>query len=97
MIQDHKTDQKKSLLELANPIIHVPVFFISQMPIVASRMPRIERMEPDHVEGFVGQCASWMVSEHLIQVFVMAPRHEQLVQAAVWLVNTILCAETDKL
>lgn len=42
---------RMAVLELLHPRQHGQVLLTTQLPVVATRVPRVERVEPDHVEG----------------------------------------------
>lgn len=65
------------LLELLHPGQHAEVLVVAKFQVVASRMPRVERVEPYHVQGFIRECRP-VVLENLVQILVVAPGHENL-------------------
>lgn len=54
---------------------------------------RSTRSSPYHVKSLGGQVGV-VVQQELVEVLVVAPGHQQAVQAAMGLVHTVLCAET---
>lgn len=50
----------EAVLELLHPGQHVQVPLAAQLPVVASRVPRVERVKPNHVEGLRRPHQSWV-------------------------------------
>eukprot|EP00053_Salpingoeca_punica_P005899 m.57254 g.57254 ORF g.57254 m.57254 type:complete len:376 (-) comp13445_c0_seq3:345-1472(-) len=74
------------LVELLDPGAHLLVALAGEVEVVVARVPRVEGVVADHVEALHGQGAV-VVLEDAVHVLVVAPGHEQAVQAAVGLVD----------
>ncbi|CAG2170728.1 unnamed protein product [Oppiella nova] len=66
-------------IELSNPVQHFEVLMRAQVVIVPSLMPRIKRVETDHIEGLLWKGTSLVILEHPIHVLVVTPTHEHLI------------------
>ena len=58
-------------------------------------MPRVEGVVAHHVEGWLGKGAA-ILSQHLVEVLVMAKGHLDCIQATVTLVHATFSAGTRK-
>ncbi len=80
---------KVHLLELPDPLEHAPIFVITEMIVSAATVPRVERVVPDTIKSLVREVGP-IPYQHLIQVLVMAVRHENVFQPTVGFVHAIL-------
>lgn len=76
-------------LEGQNPFLRFLVFGLHQMLVVAGRVPRVEGVEANNVQCLLRK-SGFIVFQHLVHVFVMAPAQCQLLQAYVWCIHAVL-------
>ena len=74
------------ILELQDPLEHLLVLVAAEVLIVLSRVPGVEGVVADAVEGLIWQ-RGFVVLQHLVEVFVMAKWHRHFVQATLGLVH----------
>lgn len=79
------------LLKQQDPVLDRVVLVLHQMLIVTTRVPRVEGVEPNDVEACFRQCGL-VVLEESVQVLVVAPRHHQILNAAIGRVHSVLGA-----
>lgn len=70
---------------------HLTVFCGLEVSVGTLTVPRIERVITDHPESRLGQLGA-IATTDLIEIFIMAPAHGQLVDTTASLVNTQLGA-----
>ena len=74
------------LVELLHPAQHLLILVVAQVLVGAASVPRVEGVEANDVERLLGEAVD-VGLEDAVQVLVVAPRHQHLVQAAVLLVD----------
>lgn len=80
------------LLKQQDPVLdRVVLWLLHQMLIVTTRVPRVEGVEPNDVQTCFRQCGL-VVLEESVQVLVVAPRHHQILNAAIGRVHSALGA-----
>lgn len=79
------------VLENVNPIHDGLIAVHFKVLIVTGRVPRIERMVTNDVQRMLGQ-VRFVVFQHTVQVFVMAPGHGQISDSTLWLVHSAVGA-----
>jgi hypothetical protein len=70
-------------IELLDPGKHLAVPFVGKVPVGVFSVPGIEGVVTDHVEGGFGE----IIFDHVIEVFVVSPAHEHIVESAFLLVD----------
>ena len=70
------------LVEFENPLQHLLVFVVAEMPVAAAGVPRVEGVIPDDVERLFWQQVV-VGLENPVEVLVVTPRHDDVVQTTV--------------
>jgi len=71
---------------------HFQVGFIAEMEVSFLEVPRIKRMEANVVKAFFGYRAIWVISQNAIEIIVVTPRKQHVVQPAIPLIDPVLFA-----
>ena len=75
---------------------HFQVGFIAEMEVSFLEVPRIKRMEANVVKAFFGYRAIWVISQNAIEIIVVTPRKQHVVQPAIPLIDPVLFAGKEK-
>ena len=78
-----------NLRKSSDPLDHLVVEVVSEVVVIASGVPRPKRVEANRVKSLLRQ-RRLIMQEHLVQVLVVSPRHEDVIEAAVSLVHAVL-------
>ena len=76
---------KVVLVEPKHPVEHGAVLVVAQVVVGIVLVPRIERVEPQHVQRLIAKIRL----HHLGDVAIVPKRHMDVFQAAVWLVDSV--------
>mmetsp|Transcript_89495 Transcript_89495/g.175155 ORF Transcript_89495/g.175155 Transcript_89495/m.175155 type:complete len:236 (-) Transcript_89495:398-1105(-) len=79
------------LIELLHPLLSLLVLRSLEVRVRPPVVPRVEGVEPDHVQASFGDRAAVLLQDP-VHVLVVAPRHHELGDAAARLVHAVLAA-----
>lgn len=81
-------------LKRLDPFEHLPVLLQAQVVIGTTKVPRVEGVVTDHVEGLLRETVL-VATEHPVQVLIMTPGDHHLLQTAVLSVHAKTSAAQD--
>mmetsp|Transcript_22982 Transcript_22982/g.48566 ORF Transcript_22982/g.48566 Transcript_22982/m.48566 type:complete len:343 (-) Transcript_22982:234-1262(-) len=73
-------------VEQLHPLLPLVIFLLHQMAVGPFVMPRIRRMEPNHIQPFPGQSRP-IGHQHPVHVLIVSPRPHEVINPAVGLIH----------